>query len=136
MQRRSWMYRSSVALAHFKGVCAFLEIVVQHTSRQKEEIIYYPCKVCKNYVMFKDREVIHEYLVRSGFMDNNFIWTKHGGTQLRIKSVVDEREEENMYIPNDVYSHRGDGCADDAGHGDECFDVEELMRNIVPNVLL
>jgi hypothetical protein len=86
--------------------------------------------------MFKDHEVIREYLVRSGFMDNNFIWTKHGGTQPRIKSVVDEREEENMYIPNDVYSHHDDGCEDDAGHGDECFDVEELMRNIVPNVLL
>jgi hypothetical protein len=29
-------------------------------------------------VMFKDREVIHEYLVQSGFMDNYFVWTKHG----------------------------------------------------------
>jgi hypothetical protein len=57
------MYRSGDVLAHFKGVCAFLETVVQHASRQKEEIIYCPCKVCKNLVMFKDREVIHEHLV-------------------------------------------------------------------------
>jgi superfamily II RNA helicase len=28
--------------------------------------------------MFKDREVIREHLVWSGFKDNYFIWTKHG----------------------------------------------------------
>jgi hypothetical protein len=67
------MYRLSDVLAHFKGVYAFLEIVVQHTKRQKEETIYCSCKVCKNDVMFKDREVIHEHLVQSGFMDNYFI---------------------------------------------------------------
>jgi hypothetical protein len=67
------MYRSGDVLAHFKGVCAFLEIAVQYASRWKEEIINCPCKVCKNIVIFKDREVIHEHLVRSGFMDNYFI---------------------------------------------------------------
>jgi hypothetical protein len=80
-------------LANFKGVCAFLETVVQRTSRQKEETIYCPCKVCKNVVMFKDPEVIHEYLVQSGFMDNYFIWTKHGETQPGTKSIIDERAE-------------------------------------------
>jgi hypothetical protein len=67
------MYRSGDVLAHFKGVCAFLEIVVQHASRQKEETIYCPSKVCKNIVMFKDHEVIRKHLVHSGFMDNYFI---------------------------------------------------------------
>jgi hypothetical protein len=61
------MYRSSAVLAHFKSVCAFLETAVQHTSRQTKETIYCYCKVCKNDVMFKDCEVIHEHLVRSGF---------------------------------------------------------------------
>jgi hypothetical protein len=37
--------------------------VVEHASSQKEETIYCPCKVCKNVVMFKDREVIREHLV-------------------------------------------------------------------------
>jgi hypothetical protein len=36
------MYRLGDLLAHFKGVCAFLETAVEHTSRKKEEIIYYP----------------------------------------------------------------------------------------------
>jgi hypothetical protein len=62
MGDRSWMYRSSDVLAHFKGVCAFLEIVIQHASHQKYETIYCPCKVCKNDVMFRDSEVIHEHL--------------------------------------------------------------------------
>jgi hypothetical protein len=57
------MYQSSDVLAHFKGVCAFLKTTVQHTSRQKEETIYCPCKVYKNDVMFKDCEVINEHLV-------------------------------------------------------------------------
>jgi hypothetical protein len=62
-------------LAHFKGVCAFLEIAVECASHQEEEIIYCPCKVCKNVVMFKDHEVICEQLIQSGFVDNYFIWT-------------------------------------------------------------
>jgi hypothetical protein len=81
------MYRLSDVLAHFKGVCAFLKTIVQHASHQKEATIYYPCKVCKNDVMFKDHEVIREHLVRIGFMD-------------------------------------------------EGFDVEELMCNVAPDVLL
>jgi hypothetical protein len=67
------MYRSSDVLAHFKEVCVFLKTGVQHASRQKEEIIYCPCTICKNDVMFKDREVIRKHLVQSDFTDNYFI---------------------------------------------------------------
>jgi hypothetical protein len=56
-------------------------------------------------MMFKDREVIREHLVRSGFMDNYFIWTKHGETRPGTESIIDERAEENMGIPDDVCSH-------------------------------
>jgi hypothetical protein len=38
-----------------------------------------------------------------------------------------------MGIPNDVCSYHDDGCAD---HSDEGFDVEEVMRNVAPDVLL
>jgi hypothetical protein len=46
-----------------------------------------------------------------------------------------------MSIPDDVCSHHDDVCEDDIGqddadHTDECFDVEELIRNVVPDVLL
>jgi hypothetical protein len=67
------MYRLGDVLAHFKGVCAFLETPVEHASHQKEETIYYPCKVCKNVVMFKDCEIIHEHMVRSGFIGLNTV---------------------------------------------------------------
>jgi transcription elongation factor Elf1 len=96
------MYRLSDMLAHFKGVCAFLETVVQHASHQNEETIYCPCKVCKNIVVFKDREVIREHMVWSGFMDNYFIRTKHGETQPGIESIIDESAEENMGIKDDM----------------------------------
>jgi hypothetical protein len=96
------MYRLSDALAHFKRVCAFLETVVQHASHQKEETIYCPCKICKNDVMLQDHQVIHEHLVQSGFMDNYFIWTKHTETQPGTESIIDERAEENMDIPDDM----------------------------------
>jgi hypothetical protein len=74
-------------------------------------------------------------------MDDYFILTKHSETQLRIESIIDERAEKNMDIPDDMYSHHYDGCEDnigqdDADHSDEGFVVEELMHNVVPDVLL
>jgi hypothetical protein len=91
--------------------------------------------------MFNDREVIHEHLVWSGFMDNYFICTKHIETYPGTESIIDEKAEENMSIPDEVCNHHADGCGDDIGqddadHSDECFDVEELMRNVAPDVLL
>jgi hypothetical protein len=74
-------------------------------------------------------------------MDNYFIWTKHDLTQPETKSITDERAEENMGIPDDVCCHHDHGCEDDIGqddvdHNDEGFDVEELMCNVAPDVLL
>jgi hypothetical protein len=74
-------------------------------------------------------------------MNNYFIWTKHNETQPRIESIIDERAKENMNILDDVYSHHDDGCEDDIGQddadlSDEGFDVEELKRNAVSDVLL
>jgi hypothetical protein len=98
MKDRSWMYESGDVLAHFKGVLIFLETDVQHATHEKEEAIYCPCNVCNNNVMhlYKDNEIICEHLVWSGFMDNYFIWSKHGETQQRTESIIDKREEENM----------------------------------------
>jgi hypothetical protein len=138
MEDRSWMYESGDMLAHFNGVLIFLEATAQHATCEKEEAIYCPCKVCNNNVMYlyKDHEIIHEHLVRSGFMDNYFIWSKHGATQSRTESIIDEREEENMKADH-VYSHHDDGgYQDDVGENDEGLDVEELMWNVAPDVLL
>jgi hypothetical protein len=54
-------------------------------------------------------------------MDNYFIWSKHGETQQRTESIMDETEEENKNADH-VYSHHDDG-----GENDEGLDVEELM---------
>jgi hypothetical protein len=69
-------------------------------------------------------------------MDNYFIWSKHGETQPRTESIIDEREEANMNADH-VYSHHDDGAdQDDVGENDEGLDVEELMQNVTPDVLL
>jgi hypothetical protein len=69
-------------------------------------------------------------------MDNYFTWNKHGETQPRIESIIDEREEENINVDH-VHSHHDDaGHQDDVGENDEGPDVEELMRNVAPDVLL
>jgi hypothetical protein len=109
MDDRSWMYEPGDVLAHFKGVSIFLEAAAQHATCEKEEAIYCPCKVCNNNVMYlyTDHEIIREHLVRSGFMDNYFIWSKHGETQQMIESIKDEREEENMNVDH-VYTHHDD----------------------------
>jgi hypothetical protein len=126
-------------LAHFKEVLIFLEATAQHATREKKGAIYYPCKVCNNnnmMYMYKDHKIIYEYLVHSGFMDNYFIWSKHGETQPWTESIIDEREEENMNADH-VSSHHDDGGdQDDVGENDEGPDVEELMRNVAPDVLL
>jgi hypothetical protein len=131
------MYQSGYVLAHFKGVSIFLEANAQYATHEKEEATYYPCKVCNNNVMYlyKDREIIREHLARSGFMDNYFNWSKHGEIQPRTESIIYEREEENMNADH-VYSHHDDGCEDDVGENDEGLDVEELMQNVAPDVLL
>jgi hypothetical protein len=69
------MYESGDVLAPFKGVSIFLEAAAQHATREKEETIYCPCKVCNNNVMYlhEDHETIREHLVQSGFMHNYFI---------------------------------------------------------------
>jgi hypothetical protein len=128
------MYESGDVLAHFKGVSIFLEVTAQHATREKEEAIYCPCKVCNNNVMYlyKEHEIICEHLVWSGFMDNYFICSKHGETQPRTESIIDEREEENMNADH----HDDGGDQDDVSENDEGLDVEELMWNVAPNVLL
>jgi hypothetical protein len=45
MEDRSWMYESGDVLAHFKGVSIFFEAAAQHATREKEDVIYCPCKV-------------------------------------------------------------------------------------------
>jgi hypothetical protein len=125
-------------LALFKGVSIFLEAATQHATREKEEAMYCPYKVCNNNMMYLyiDHEIICEHLVCSGFMDSYFIWSKHSETQPRTTSIIDEREEENMNAEH-VYTHHDDGGdQNDVGENDEGLDVEELMRNIALDVLL
>jgi hypothetical protein len=75
IEDQSWMYKSDDVLALFKRVSIFLEAAVQHATREKEETIYCPRKVCNNNVMYlyTDHEIIREHLVHNGFMDNYFI---------------------------------------------------------------
>jgi hypothetical protein len=134
MEDRSWMDESGDVLAHFKGVSIFLEAATQHATREKEEAIYCPCEICDNIVMYlyKDHEIICRHLVRSGFMNNYFIWSKHSETQPRTESIIDEREEENM----NADQHDDGGDQDDVGENDEVLDVEELVQNVAPDVFL
>jgi hypothetical protein len=55
------MYQLGDLLAHFKGVSILLEAAAQHATHEKEEAMYYPCKLCNNNVMYlcKDHEIIH-----------------------------------------------------------------------------
>jgi hypothetical protein len=114
------MYWSGDVLTHFNGVSIFLEVTAQHATREKEEAIYYPCKVCNNNEMYlyKDHEIIREHLVRSGFMDNYFIWRKHDETQPRTESIIDDREGENMNA-DPMYSHHDDRGEDDVGENND-----------------
>jgi hypothetical protein len=69
-------------------------------------------------------------------MNSYFIWSKHGETQPRIESIIDEREEENLKVPDHAYCQHYDGGEDDVGQDDEGLHVEELMHNVALDVLL
>jgi hypothetical protein len=86
--------------------------------------------------LYTNHEIIQEHLVCSSFMDNYFIWTKHGETQRRTESIIDERIEENMNTDHLYSHHGGGGDQDDVSENDEGLDVEELMWNVTPDVLL
>jgi hypothetical protein len=110
----------------------------QHATREEEEAIYYPYKLCNNNViyLYKYHEIICEMFICSGFIDNYFIWSRHGETQPRTESIIDEREEETVNVPDHVYSPHDDGGEDDVSENDEGLDMEELTRNVAPDVLL
>jgi hypothetical protein len=74
------MYRSSYVLAHFNGEYVYFLKQSYNTLHVRKKTIYCPCKVCKNNMMFKHREVIHEHMIQSGFIDNYFFWTKDSET--------------------------------------------------------
>jgi hypothetical protein len=80
--------------------------------------------------MFKDCEIIREYLVRSGFMDNYFIWSKHSETQQRIEIIVDKRAKENMDISDEVYSRHNAGCENDCDILAQGFN--RIDRTLIP----
>jgi hypothetical protein len=114
---QSLMYKLGDVLAHFNGVSLFLETTVQHAIRKKEEAIYHPCRICNNNVMYlnKDCELIREHLVWIGFMDNYFIWSKHGETTPMIESIIDQTQPRTDH----VYSHHHDDeFEDDVGQDD------------------
>jgi hypothetical protein len=52
MEDRSLMYESGDVWAHFTGVSIFLEAATQHAACEKEEVIYCPCKVCNNNMIY------------------------------------------------------------------------------------
>jgi hypothetical protein len=81
--------------------------------------------------LYKDHEIIREHLILSGFMDNYYIWSKHDETRPRIESIIDEREEENMNVPDHVYSHHDDGGEDDVALG-----ASSLMELDIDSVVL
>jgi hypothetical protein len=101
--------------------------------RQYTILVKYAATMCCIYIYIVK---ICEHLVHRSFMDNYFIWSKHGETQPRTESIIDGREEENMNVHH-VYTHHDDGGdQDDVGENDKGLDVEELMQNVAPGVLL
>jgi hypothetical protein len=110
MEDKSWMYELDDVLALFKGVSICLEATAQHATREKQDAIFCPCRVCNNNVMYlyTNPKIICENLVQSDFMDNYFIWSKLGETQPGTESIIDEREDEDMNAGH-VYTHHNDG---------------------------
>ena len=130
---RSWMYDDGDAMAYFRGVAGFLDLAVKHASLEKQKGICCPCKKCKNDIMYAERQEISAHLLRNGFMPNYFIWTKHGEVD---PGLQDHDEPRSPQVNTTDRESHDIGTQDDGGVDDGALDVEELFRNVAPEVLL
>lgn len=139
MEDRSWMYsfNDRDILNCYDRVNRFIEVAAQNALHWSEETIYCPCKICKNEAMYpsNERDTIRFHLLKNGFVKNYCVWTKHG--------EIGDNPAEDSYVSHDVQqAQRGCDYTSDITHDVDQhddphdFDIEELMRNVAPEVLL
>ena len=70
----------------------FIEATKKHATTliENKDTIIYPCKDCKNRMVWTDVTIIRSHLIRRGFVEDYTVWIHHGETVI----VNDEDEEE------------------------------------------
>ena len=75
------------------GMHEFIETAEKH---KYGGFVRCPCKFCKNERDYLSSRTIHSHLFNSGFMQNYYVWTKHGERGI----MLDNNEEEEDRIPD------------------------------------
>src|SRR5438128_2340408 len=78
MERVSWLYRlEKFGDEYDKELDGFMEAAKANAWNNLTTRICYPCKECKNLLMWDNPKFIRQHLVFKGFMVNYTCWKKH-----------------------------------------------------------
>ena len=85
---KSWIdWSTRISEAYFAKLDEFLDFA--YTNKEVGSCIYYPCRKCKNRVLYV-RKVVRKHLQDNGFLVSYKLWTKHGET---IHDLIEEPQE-------------------------------------------
>ena len=86
-----WMYMADRRLKEFiDGVHEFIEVAEKH---KYGGFVHCPCKFCKNRKDYSSSRTIHSHLFSSGFLQNYYVWTKHGERGIMLDNNEEEEED-------------------------------------------
>ena len=92
---RQWMYLDKrISSEYINGLRGFLDFA--EANKPPSGFIIYPCKMCKNQKDYSSIKSLHDHLYKWGFMQNYFVWTKHGERGV----IMEDDEEEDDQIPD------------------------------------
>ena len=88
--------------------------------------------------LYENPQTICCHFLKSGFVENYSIWTKHEETEPGTEGDADARAQDNANGPDVEDDDYGDDDheVEHESHNDDGLDAEKLMRNVAPEVLM
>ena len=76
-------------------------LYVAETNKRTNGFICCPCSVYKNMSDRSTSKVLHDQLLRNGFMPGYYCWTKHGEKGVIMKDNEEEEDNDNYPMFNE-----------------------------------
>ena len=87
------MYGNRRASGFREGMRSFL--VVAEANKRRDGFMGCPCVKCRNEKDYSSSKVIQSHLLRSGFMSDYNVWTKHGERGVMMEDGDEEENDDN-----------------------------------------
>ena len=90
--RGRWMYDDRRTSDFIVGLHKFIDVAKANT---KNGFICCPCVDCRNIKEYSSDKILHDHLLRRGFMPSYICWTKHGEREVMMEDNKEEEDDEN-----------------------------------------